>query len=127
MGLGAVGEDVENGHSQYNGDNSNDNREDTVMGGTQEDEEHRRRKGTPPPMLPEMENIGEGVRMEDGSGETEERGEIAGGMGTGTGGTQGAVNGSGKGGQGQTGREKVRARKRPSGWFGGAGIFEGIR
>ena len=84
---------------------------DTVMGGTTEEEaprreeEEERRNRTPPPTLPEMETIGEGVRMDYGQGNTEKESV----------------------GQKEGQEEEIRQRKRPSGWFGGAGMFEGIR
>ena len=87
------------------------------MGGTQEDqerarrqrqleeEEESRRNRTPPPTLPEMETIGEGVRMDYGLLDGRNAGEKA----------------------KSVEEDEIAARRRPSGWFGGAGMFEGIR
>ena len=65
-------------------------------------EEEKRRNRTPPPTLPEIESIGEGVRMDYGSAATDPAEES------------------------HAPENKLKSKKRPSGWFGGAGMFEGI-
>ena len=79
--------------------------EDTARERQQEEEEELRRNRTPPPMLPEIETIGDGVRMDYGLLDGRSGGENV----------------------APAEEDKIAARKRPSGWFGGAGMFEGIR